>query len=154
MKEYRLTKEGHSMLQKELTDLVNVKRKEVAERLKEAKEFGGDLAENPEYEHAKNDQAFIEGRIEQINEILSNFIIVDNGKKHIIDLGKTVVVKDLDEKKERKFKIVSSIESDPEKNKISDESPVGRALLHKKIGDIITVKTPQNTKKLQIVEII
>jgi transcription elongation factor GreA len=154
MKEYRLTKEGLSMLQNELQDLINNKRKDVAQRLKEAKEFGGDLAENPEYEHAKNDQAFIEGRIEQINEILQNYVIVENNKKHIVDLGITVLVKDLDEKKERKFKIVSSIESDPEKNKISDESPVGKALLHKKIGDIVKVKTPQNTKSFQIVEIL
>jgi transcription elongation factor GreA len=153
MKEYRLTKEGLEILQKELDELVNIKRKEVAERLKEAKEFGGDLAENPEYEHAKNDQAFVEGRIEQINEILGNYVIVENEKKHIIDLGKTVVIKDIDEKKEKKFKIVSSIESDPEKNKISDESPVGKALLHKKIGDIVTVKTPQNTRRLQVMEI-
>lgn len=154
MKEYRLTKEGLSMLQNELQDLINNKRKDVAQRLKEAKEFGGDLAENPEYEHAKNDQAFIEGRIEQINEILQNYVIVENNKKHIVDLGITVLVKDLDEKKERKFKIVSSIESDPEKNKISDESPVGKALLHKKIGDIVKVKTPQNTKSFQILEIL
>ena len=154
MKEYRLTKEGLEMLQKELEDLINNKRKEVAERLREAKEFGGDLAENPEYEHAKNDQAFIEGRIEQINEILQNYVIVENEKKHVVDLGKTVIVKDLDDKKEKKFKIVSSIESDPEKNKISDESPVGKALLHKKIGDIVKVKTPQKVKTLQILEIL
>ncbi len=154
MKEYRLTKEGLEMLQKELEDLINNKRKEVAERLREAKEFGGDLAENPEYEHAKNDQAFIEGRIEQINEILQNYVIVENEKKNVVDLGKTVVVKDLDDKKEKKFKIVSSIESDPEKNKISDESPVGKALLHKKIGDIVKVKTPQKVKTLQVLEIL
>jgi transcription elongation factor GreA len=120
MKEYRLTQEGLEMLQKELEDLVKNKRKEVAERLKESKEFGGDLTENPEFEHAKNDQAFIEGRIEQINEITQNYIIVENGDKGTIDLGAVVVLKDLDEKKDKKFKIVSSIESDPEKNKISD----------------------------------
>ena len=153
MKEYRLTKEGLEMLQKELDDLIKNKRKEVAERLKEAKEFGGDLTENPEYEHAKNDQAFIEGRIEQINEILQNFTIIENGEKSTIDLGNTVLLKDLEDKKEKKFKIVSSIKSDPEKNKISDESPVGRALLHKKKGDVVTVKTPLTTKSFKVIEI-
>ncbi len=154
MKEYRLTKEGLEMLQRELEDLVNNKRKEVAERLKEAKEFGGDLAENPEYEHAKNDQAFIEGRIEQINEILQNYVLIENEKNNLVDLGKTVVIKDLESNKKQKFKIVSSIESDPENKKISDESPVGKALLYKKIGDIVSVKTPQKVKNLQIIEIL
>jgi len=154
MKEYRLTQEGLDMLQAELDELIKNKRKEVAERLKESKEFGGDLTENPEYEHAKNDQAFIEGRIEQINEILANYTIVENGDKGIVDLGITVIIKDLDEKKERKFKIVSSVESDPEKNKISDESPVGKALLNKKIGDTVTVKTPIATKTYKIMDIL
>ena len=153
MKEYRLTKEGLEMLQKEYEDLIKNKRKEVAERLKEAKEFGGDLTENPEYEHAKNDQAFVEGRIEQINEILQNYIIVENGDKQTVDLGSTVVIKDLDDKKEKKYKIVSSIESDPVKNKISDESPVGRALLNKRIGDVVSVKTPIAIKNFKIIDI-
>jgi len=153
MKEYRLTNEGLEMLQKEYDDLIKNKRKEVAERLKDAKEFGGDLTENPEYEHAKNDQAFIEGRIEQISEILQNYILIENGETGTVDLGSVVVLKDLDDKKEKKYKIVSSIESDPEKNKISDESPVGRALLNKKTGDIITVKTPMATRNFKIIEI-
>lgn len=153
MKEYRLTQEGLKMLQSELDDLVKNKRKEVAERLRESKEFGGDLTENPEYEHAKNDQAFIEGRIEQISEILQNYIIVENGDKGRIDLGAVVILKDMDDKKEKKFKIVSSIESDPEKNKISDESPVGKALLNKIAGDTITVKTPVTTKTYKIIDI-
>jgi transcription elongation factor GreA len=154
MKEYRLTEEGHEMLLKELDDLVKIKRKEVAERLKESKDSGGDLTENSEYEHAKNDQAFIEGRIEQINDILQNFVIIEKEEKGTIDLGSTVLIKDLDEKKEKKFKIVSSIESDPEKNKISDESPIGKALLGKRIGDEMDVKTPQNTKRIKIIDIL
>lgn len=154
MKEYKLTKEGLEMLQKELDDLIKNKRKDVAERLKEAKEFGGDLTENPEYEHAKNDQAFIEGRIEQISEILQNYVIIKNEEKNIVDIGTTVILKDLDDKKKKKFKIVSSIESDPDKNKISDESPVGRALLGKKIGDTVIAKTPVNIKKFEVVDIV
>ena len=154
MKEYRLTKEGHDMLVAELDDLVKNKRKEVAERLKEAKDFGGELTENSEYEHAKNDQAFIEGRIEQISEIMSNHVIVKKEAKGKVDLGSTVIVKDMAEKKEKKFKIVSSIESDPEKNKISDESPVGKALLHKKIGEVVLIKAPQSSKNFKIIDIL
>lgn len=154
MKEYRLTKEGYEELLKEMEDLINNKRKEIAERLRDAKNSGGDLTENSEYEYAKNDQAFIEGRIEQINEILSNYIIIEKKEnKGLVELGVTVVVRDVDKKKDKEFKIVSSIESDPEKNKISDESPMGRALLNKKIGDEVLVKTPEDTKRLKIIKI-
>jgi len=154
MKEYRLTKEGHDMLVAELEDLIKNKRKEVAERLKEAKDFGGELTENSEYEHAKNDQTFIEGRIEQINEIMSNHVIIEKEEKGKVNLGSTVIVRDMVEKKEKKFKIVSSIESDPEKNKISDESPVGKALLNKKMGEVILIKTPQSSKNFKIIDIL
>ncbi len=154
MKEYRLTKEGYEELLKEREDLINNKRKEIAERLKEAKNSGGDLTENSEYEYAKNEQAFIEGRIEQINEILSNYVIIEKKtSKGLVELGTIVVVKDVDKKRDKEFKIVSSIESDPEKNKISDESPMGKALLNKKIGDEVVVKTPENTKRLKIIKI-
>lgn len=154
MKEYCLTKEGYEELIKEREDLINNKRKEIAERLRDAKNSGGDLTENSEYEYAKNDQAFIEGRIEQINEILSNYIIIEKKEnKGLVELGVTVVVRDVDKKRDKEFKIVSSIESDPEKNKISDESPMGRALLNKKIGDEVLVKTPEDTKRLKIIKI-
>jgi len=155
MKEYHLTKEGYEELLKELEELINVKRKEIAIRLKEAKNSGGDLTENSEYEYAKNEQAFIEGRIEQINEILGNYIIVDNKKnKGLVELGSVVVVRDMDKKKDKEYKIVSSVESDPERNKISDESPMGSALLDRKEGDEVVVKTPKETKRLKIVKII
>ena len=88
-------------------------------------------------------------------KILKNYIIVSNrNKKGIVDLGRTVVIRYLDERKNRKFNIVSSIESDPESNKISDESPIGKALLNKKIGDEIFVNTPQGKRKLEIIDII
>lgn len=157
MKEYRLTKEGYEMLSKELEDLVKNKRREVAERLKEAKKFGGgDLGENSEYEYAKNEQAFIEGRIEQLNEILQNCIIVDrkNGGSEVVDVGSTVIVKDLEENRTKKFKLVSPVESNPETGKISDESPLGRVLLNKRIGDIVEVKAPQKTKRFKIIDVI
>jgi transcription elongation factor GreA len=154
MKEYRLTKEGYDKLIKEQEDLINNKRKEIAERLKDAKDNAGDLSENTEYEYAKNEQAFIEGRIEQINEILNNHVIINgNDKKGIVDIGSTVELKDLDNKKKRKYFLVSSVESDPENHKISDESPMGRALLGKKSGEEIEVKTPQSKLKLKIVKV-
>ncbi len=154
MKEYHLTKEGFDELLKEREDLINNKRKEIAVRLKEAKNSGGDLTENSEYEFAKTEQAFIEGRIEQISEILSNYIIIERKTgKGLVELGSIVIVKDLDKKKEKEFKIVSSIESDPEKDKISDESPMGRALLNRKIGDEVVFKTPKETKRLKIIKI-
>jgi transcription elongation factor GreA len=154
MKEYRLTKEGYEELLGERENLINVKRKEIATRLKEAKNSGGDLTENSEYEYAKNEQAFIEGRIEQINEILSNYVIIESKKsKEVVGLGSVVVVRDMAKKRDKEFRIVSSIESDPEKNKISDESPMGRALLNRKAGDEVMVKTPDETKRLKVIEI-
>ncbi|MCX6384658.1 MAG: transcription elongation factor GreA [Actinobacteria bacterium] len=155
MKEYRITKEGHEKLLKDLDNLVKVKRKEIAERLKEAKTAGGDLSENLEYEYAKNEQAFVEGRIEQISDILQNFVLVDKKvSKDTVDIGSVVVVRDFDINKNRKFEIVSSIESEPSQMKISDESPLGRALLGKKIKDEVTVKTPGKTFRLKIIDII
>lgn len=157
MKEYRLTREGYEMLSRELEDLVKNKRREVAERLKEAKKFGGsELGENSEYEYAKNEQAFIEGRIEQLSEILQNCVIVDekDRESEVVDVGSTVIVKDLDENRTKKFKLVSAVESNPETGKISDESPLGRTLLNKKIGDVVEVKTPQKIKKFKIIDIV
>ncbi|MES0341785.1 MAG: transcription elongation factor GreA, partial [Candidatus Humimicrobiaceae bacterium] len=137
MKEYRLTKEGYDKLIVEREDLVSNKRKEIAERLKDAKDNAGDLSENTEYEYAKNEQAFIEGRIEQINVILNNHVIIEEGNNHndAIDIGSNIEVKDLDSNKKWKYMLVGSVESDPENQKISDESPMGRALLGRKVGD-------------------
>jgi len=154
MKEYRLTKEGYEELVREREDLINNKRKEIAERLKEAKNSGGDLTENSEYDYAKNEQAFTEGRIEQINGILSDYVIIENkGNKGLVELGSVVLVRDIGKRRNKEFKVVSSIESDPDKNKISDESPMGMALLDKKEGDEVIVKTPEETKRLKILKI-
>ena len=155
MKEYRITQEGYEKLLKDLDYLVKVRRKEIAERLKEAKNAGGDLSENLEYEYVKNEQAFVEGRIEQVNDILQNFVIVDKKvNKDVVDIGSVVVVRDLDLNKNRKFEIVSSVESEPSQMKISDESPLGNALLGKKVKDEVTVKTPGKVFKLKIIDII
>jgi transcription elongation factor GreA len=155
MKEYRLTKEGHDKLIVEREDLVSNKRKEIAERLRDAKDNAGDLSENTEYEYAKTEQAFIEGRIEQINEILNNHVIIEEGNNHndSIDIGSNIEVKDIDSNKKWKYMLVSSVESDPENHKISDESPIGRALLGRKVGDKVQFKTPQSIIKLKVLKI-
>ena len=154
MKEYRLTKEGYDKLIEEREDLVSNKRKEIAARLKEAKETSGELSENTEYEYAKNEQAFIEGRIEQINGVLNKHVIIEgNNHNDSIDIGSNIEVKDLDSNKKRKYMLVSSVESDPENHKISDESPMGRALLSRKVGDVIQVKTPQSMIRLKVLKI-
>ena len=155
MKEYKITKEGYERLLKDLEYLMNEKRKDIASRLKEAKNTGGNLSENSEYEFVKNEQAFTEGRIEQINEILKNYKIVDkNTKKEKVDIGSSVVLRDMVANKNIKYKIVSSIESEPENGKISDESPLGRSLLGKKIKDEVNVRTPKKTLNLKIIDII
>ncbi len=154
MKEYRLTKEGYDKLIEEKEDLISNKRKEVAERLRDAKDNAGDLSENTEYEYAKNEQAFIEGRLEQINVILDKHVIIDgNGNKDIIDLGSTIEVKDLDSNEKRKYLLVSSVESDPENHKISDDSPIGKALLGKKTGEEVQIKTPRSIIRFKVLEI-
>ncbi|HHT79128.1 MAG TPA: transcription elongation factor GreA [Actinobacteria bacterium] len=155
MKEYRITQEGYEKLLNDLDYLVKNKRKEIAERLKEAKNSGGDLSENLEYEYVKNEQAFIEGRIEQISDILQNYVIVDKKiNKDFIDIGSLVIVRDLDENKNKEFEIVSSVESEPENMKISDESPLGKALLGRKIKDEISVKIPGKILRLKVIDII
>lgn len=154
MKEYRLTKEGYDKLIEEKEDLISNKRKEIAERLRDAKDNAGDLSENTEYEYAKNEQAFIEGRLEQISEILDKHVIIDEkGNKDIIDIGNTIEVRDLDSNKKKKYQLVSSVESDPENHKISDESPMGKALLGKKVGEEIQVKTPRSIIRFKVLEI-
>lgn len=136
-----LTKEGLEKLKEELNNLVLNKRKEVATRIKEAKEFG-DLSENSEYEEAKNEQAFIEGRIAEIQKILKNSVLISNRGKSgdKVSVGSKVTVEIEGELTE--FIIVGSHEANPMEGKISNESPIGQALLNKKIGEEIEVEVP------------
>lgn len=137
-----VTKEGLAKLKDELENLKNVKRKEVAERLKEAISYG-DLSENSEYEEAKNEQAFVEGRITELEEKVKYArIIEEKGDQATVQLGSKVLIKNLSDKKsqEESYTIVGSTEADPLSHKISNESPVGAALLDRKKGDIIKVE--------------
>ncbi|MCH7492008.1 transcription elongation factor GreA [Patescibacteria group bacterium] len=147
-----ITKEGLAKIKKELNDLKDVKRRDIAERIREAKELG-DLSENAEYTEAKNDQSFIEGRILEIESILkSATIIKEASSKGQIEVGSKIKIQD--GKETKSYFIVGSNEADPAQGKISNESPLGQAFLGKKKGDIVEIKVPQGTKKFEIIAII
>lgn len=152
-KQTYLTAEGLKKLQDELEYYKVTRRKEVAEALKVAKAFG-DLSENSEYTEAKNEQAEVESHIAELEAALANVELID-GKtsKTRVTIGSTVVISGLLGKEEVEYTIVGSQESDPFKNKISDESPVGRALLGKKSGETVTADTPAGQVKLTIIAI-
>lgn len=140
-----LTKEGFEKLENELEYLKTVKRKEISETIKVALSFG-DLSENSEYDEAKNQQAIVESKIIQIENELKTSVIIDENELNtdIISMGCKVEVKDLEFNDIENFIIVSSVEVDVENGKISDESPVGSALIGKKVGDIVEVKLPDD----------
>ena len=150
-----LTPEGLRKLEDELEHLKTVKRKEIAERIKASKEFG-DISENAEYEDAKNDQAFIEGRILQLDQMLRNAQVIDNhnAPRDTITVGSTVRVKDMGSGEEISYTIVGSAEADPDKDKISNESPVGRALLGRRAGEVVEVTAPAGKMKYSVLKII
>ncbi|MDX1377303.1 MAG: transcription elongation factor GreA [Anaerolineales bacterium] len=149
-----LTKEGYQKLQEELDYLQKVKRKEVAERLHEAME-GGELIENAEYEAAKNEQAFVEGRIQELDVLLASAkIIEDNGKKKSdgVQLGSKVTIKEGNFEAEE-FTLVGIAEANPREGKISNESPIGKAILGHKVGDAVKVETPGGTYTVKILKV-
>ncbi len=149
-----VTAEGLQKLKEELEYLKVVKRKEVAEALKQAKAFG-DLSENSEYDEAKNEQAEVERHIAELEDILENIeLIKTTGKKNVIHVGSSVKVFDLEFDEEVVYTIVGSTESDPLENKISDESPIGKALLGKKPGEEVSIETPGGSVKVRILEIV
>lgn len=148
-----LTKDGYIKLQKELDELRSVKRKEVAERLREAME-GGDLIENAEYESAKNEQSFVEGRIHELKMLLANAHIIgyDEGSedKSYVQVGSTVYIREDGEKRSDKYVIVGAAEADPRNGLISNESPIGKAMLGRKAGEEVEIQTPDGSVKYRI----
>jgi transcription elongation factor GreA len=149
-KETILTPEGLRKLEEELEVLKTVKRKEVAERIKQAKEFG-DLTENSEYEDAKNEQAFTEGRILTVEGMLRNAKVINNHdiRSDVVSVGSTVRLVD-ESGEELTYMIVGSAEADPLHDRISNESPVGRSLLGKRKGQKVTVQVPAGTFRYTI----
>ncbi|HLG50019.1 MAG TPA: transcription elongation factor GreA [Chloroflexota bacterium] len=145
-----LTPEGRAKLEAELKHLREVRRPEVAERIRAAKEFG-DTVDNAEYEEAKNEQAFVEGRILTIEKMLSHAVAItaDHQDHDSVRLGSCVTVTTEEGETER-YTIVGSAEADPRSGKISNESPVGRALLGKRIGDVVEVNIPAGSLRLRI----
>lgn len=153
-KEVILTLDGLKKLELELEHFKSVKRREVALRIKEAISFG-DISENSEYEDAKNEQAMIEGRILTLEKMLRNARVIDEGEIHTEDVsvGSMVSLKDLDEGDEIEYTIVGSAEADPAKSKISNESPVGKALLGQKVGTVVEVTVPAGKLRYEITNI-
>lgn len=153
-KQYVMTYEGVKKLENELEYLKTVKRKEITEKIKVALGYW-DLSENSEYDEAKNDQAFTEGRIVTLENMLKNAVVVDESEipSDVVSVGSKVKVKDYEFDEEVEYSIVGSAEADPMNFKISNESPVGSALIGKKIGDIVEVQIPDGMNKFEILGI-
>ena len=154
-KETILTQQGLDDLKAKIEHLSTARREEVAERIKEAREFG-DIAENSEYDDAKNEQAMLEQRIAQLEEKLRRSTVVDDKKidTEVVNVGALVHVKDQKTEKSVKYKIVGSAEANPSEMKLSNESPVGKALLGKKRNDVVSVPVPRGPqRKLKITKI-
>lgn len=153
MKAHYLTVEGEKRLRAELQELEGPARQALAQRLRSAIQMG-DLSENADYIKAKEDQGFLEGRIQELNYILSHATIIEeNGNGYeVVDVGATVTVQEEDYPPEHYF-VVGSKEADPPNGRISNESPIGKALIGKKSGDTVEVETPGGTLQLKILEI-
>ena len=147
-----LTQQGLDDLKKELDDLINVRRPENIQAIKEARALG-DLSENAEYDAARNEQAEIEGRIKQLEKMLENVSIITDVGTDTVSIGNTVSIKYVDDEEEDEYKIVSSQEADPFESKISNESPIAQALFDHKVGDIVTVESPNGNYAVEIIEI-
>lgn len=154
MAELFITAEGKAEQEERLRFLKNEKRPEVLEKLKVARDFG-DLSENSEYDAAKKEQTILETEIATIEETLRKAIIIDGKKvkKDEVSVGSTVTVYDMDFEEEDVYKIVGVIESDPDRNLVSNESPIGKGLMGKKVGDIATITTPGGEIQMKIVKI-
>ena len=153
-KVYPMTLEGKEKLEKELEELKTVKRKEVVERIKIARGFG-DLSENSEYESAKDEQAFIEGRISTVENMLQHAEIIDNSNAETgeVALGRSVIFKELPDGIDEEYTIVGKAEADPFSGKISNESPIAQALLGKKVGDKVSIDTPGGSMEVEITKV-
>ena len=154
MKEVILTPEGYEKLKQEIETLQTEKRREVAERIRVAREFG-DIAENAEYDDAKNEQAMLEHKIAQLEERLRNARVITKKEisKDVVSIGSRVKLRDVDAKETIEYHIVGSAEANPAENKLSNESPVGKAIIGKKKGETVEVAAPRGAMKFKILEI-
>jgi transcription elongation factor GreA len=154
VKEIILTPEGYEKLRQEIEYLSHDKRREVADRIRIAREFG-DIAENAEYDDAKNEQALLEHRIATLEERLRSARVLEKGdvKKDEVSVGSTVKLKDMETNKTVEYRIVGSAEANPAELKLSNESPVGKAILGKKKGEVVEVAAPRGSLKFKILDI-
>jgi transcription elongation factor GreA len=151
-KEIFLTPEGYLEIENELSDLKLNKRPEVIQALQEARALG-DLSENADYDAARNEQAKLEARIKELDYMLEHAKIVDNKAKDVVTVGTTVTIDYVDDNESVDYKVVGSLEADPFNNKISNESPIGSAIMNRKVGDIISVDSPNGAYKVKITKI-
>ena len=153
-KQVVLTSEGLERLEAELEDLKTVKRKEIAEKIKVALSFG-DLSENSEYDEAKNEQAMVENRIMQLKNMLKNAKVLDEDDigLDIVSIGSKVTVLDTEYNEKIEYYLVGSTEADPSLCKISDESPLGKALIGKRVGDVVEVHAPVGILNFEVLDI-
>ncbi|MBS2772989.1 transcription elongation factor GreA [Anoxybacillus rupiensis] len=153
-KQYPMTKAGKEKLEQELEYLKTVKRKEVVERIKIARGFG-DLSENSEYDAAKDEQAFVESRIQTLENMIRNAQIIEEDTENpdIVSLGKSVTFVELPDGEEETYTIVGSAEADPFEGKISNDSPIAKSLIGKKVGDEVSVQTPGGEMLVKIVAV-
>lgn len=153
-KSIKMSDDSLKKLQKELDYLVTTRRAEIAQKLKEARAFG-DLSENAEYDEAKNEQGLLEARIVELEKTIANAEVVDYDELSFdeVNVGVTVRVLDIDMDEEEELQIVGSNESDPTVGKISDESPIGMALLKKKVGDVVEIEAPGGLVRFKVIEI-
>ena len=153
-KEVFLTKEGLEKIENEVDQLKSVRRREVAERIKHALAFG-DISENSEYDEAKNEQAWVEERIGKLENTLRNAVIIseENISVDSVSVGSKVTLKDLEYDEEVEYSIVGSAEADPYEGRISNESPVGSALIGAKTGEVVSIQVPDGTMKYEVISI-
>lgn len=151
-KEILLTSEGFLELETELNELKNVRRPKVIEAIKDARSQG-DLSENADYDAARAEQAEVEGRIKELEYMLENAKIIQKESSHIVGLGSTVTISYVDDDDEEVYNIVGSMEADPFENKISNESPLGKAIIGKKQGDVLDVSSPTGSYQIKIVKV-
>ena len=147
-----MTAEGFLEAEQELNELKNVRRPEVIKALKEARALG-DLSENADYDAARNEQAVLEGRIKKIEQMLENYEIIEETSKDKVGLGSTVSIRYIDDDEDDEYMIVGSQEADPFASKISNESPIAKALMNHKVGEKVTVESPNGNYQVEITEI-
>ncbi len=154
MEKIQMSREGYEKLQQELSEMITVKRQEVAQKLKEARSYG-DLSENAEYDEAKNDQALLEAKIAEIQVMIDNAEIVDDANISLdeIGIGSVITIRRVGTDKIEVLKIVGTTEANFKEKKISDDSPIGSAAMKKKVGDIFVVNAPAGELKFEVLEI-